>query len=274
MRPAPAPSSPWIWPITTSQKPQEWNETDRSSLITDGQNAYLVKRKQSGGVQFSRDPMNLNNKHARIYEGFVNDKVGNYRRERTVGGTDSASEHGCAALNVRLTIILGHRHPSNPQGWSGDDNQEARIYQQALFFLHRHTVRRARRLPQVSLPPFPPLTYPAAPCGSVCPYDSLLRLVSIGNSVLLSPLPPSAATVPTCVPTLWLVPLLSVKLNAQRRPSQRLSCAAARQRRRRQFKYRLMVVSLCGIEEENGCKLCCRWTVSYTHLTLPTIYSV
>lgn len=46
--------------------------TDSSA---DGQNAYLVKRKQSGGVQLSRDPMNLNNKHARIYEGFVNDKV-------------------------------------------------------------------------------------------------------------------------------------------------------------------------------------------------------
>ncbi|KAF2719623.1 ribosomal protein L28e [Polychaeton citri CBS 116435] len=35
-------------------------------------NAYLVKRKQAGGVQFSRDPLNLVNKHSRKYEGFVN----------------------------------------------------------------------------------------------------------------------------------------------------------------------------------------------------------
>lgn len=38
-------------------------------------NAYLTKRKQAGGVQFSRDPMNLTNLHSRKYEGFVNDKA-------------------------------------------------------------------------------------------------------------------------------------------------------------------------------------------------------
>ena len=32
-------------------------------------NAYLCKRKQAGGLQFSRDPMNLTNPQARV--GFV-----------------------------------------------------------------------------------------------------------------------------------------------------------------------------------------------------------
>ncbi|KAK4622036.1 putative 60S ribosomal protein L28e [Fulvia fulva] len=40
--------------------------------ITRGNNAFLVKRKQAGGVQFSRDPLNLVNKHSRKYEGYVN----------------------------------------------------------------------------------------------------------------------------------------------------------------------------------------------------------
>lgn len=47
---------------------------DRSSG-TGNQNSFLCKRKQAGGVQFSRDPYNLTNKHTRKYEGFVNDKV-------------------------------------------------------------------------------------------------------------------------------------------------------------------------------------------------------
>ncbi|KAI1483923.1 hypothetical protein K445DRAFT_72149 [Daldinia sp. EC12] len=38
-------------------------------------NSYLVKRKESGGVQFSRDPLNLTNVHSRKYAGFVNTKA-------------------------------------------------------------------------------------------------------------------------------------------------------------------------------------------------------
>ena len=38
-------------------------------------NSFLVKRKQAGGVQFSRDPMNLVNKHSRKHAGFVNNKA-------------------------------------------------------------------------------------------------------------------------------------------------------------------------------------------------------
>ncbi|OTA66684.1 ribosomal protein L28e [Hypoxylon sp. EC38] len=43
--------------------------------IVRSNNAYLVKRKESGGVQFSRDPLNLTNKHTRKHAGFVNPKA-------------------------------------------------------------------------------------------------------------------------------------------------------------------------------------------------------
>jgi hypothetical protein len=45
------------------------------STYTGNQNAFLVKSKVSGGVQFSRDPLNLTNLHSRKYAGFVNDKA-------------------------------------------------------------------------------------------------------------------------------------------------------------------------------------------------------
>jgi large subunit ribosomal protein L28e len=42
---------------------------------TGNQNAYLVKRRSGGGVMFSRDPMNLTNKHSRTHAGFINEKA-------------------------------------------------------------------------------------------------------------------------------------------------------------------------------------------------------
>ena len=43
-----------------------------TNLLAPGpNNAYLVKRKTAGGVQFSRDPLNLMNKHSRkVYYDF------------------------------------------------------------------------------------------------------------------------------------------------------------------------------------------------------------
>ncbi|KAI0155839.1 ribosomal L28e family protein [Pestalotiopsis sp. NC0098] len=43
--------------------------------IVRSNNAFLVKRKTAGGVQFSRDPFNLTNKHSRKHAGFVNEKA-------------------------------------------------------------------------------------------------------------------------------------------------------------------------------------------------------
>ncbi|UQC78100.1 ribosomal L28e family protein [Colletotrichum lupini] len=43
--------------------------------VVRAQNAFLVNRNDAGGLQLSRDPLNLVNKHSRKYAGFVNDKV-------------------------------------------------------------------------------------------------------------------------------------------------------------------------------------------------------
>ncbi|KAF2474291.1 60S ribosomal protein-like protein L28, partial [Lindgomyces ingoldianus] len=43
--------------------------------ITRGHSATLVKRKQAGGQQFSRDALNLKNQYRRKYEGMVSDKA-------------------------------------------------------------------------------------------------------------------------------------------------------------------------------------------------------
>ncbi|KAF1986007.1 ribosomal protein L28e [Aulographum hederae CBS 113979] len=43
--------------------------------ITRNYNTYLVRRPQSGGVNMSRDPLNLSNLHRRTQEGFVNDEA-------------------------------------------------------------------------------------------------------------------------------------------------------------------------------------------------------
>jgi large subunit ribosomal protein L28e len=41
-------------------------------ISTGGNNAYLTKR---NGLQLSRDPLNLTNRHSRKWEGFVNEQV-------------------------------------------------------------------------------------------------------------------------------------------------------------------------------------------------------
>ncbi|KAI0389991.1 60S ribosomal protein L28 [Xylariaceae sp. FL0594] len=43
--------------------------------IVRANNSFLVKRKAAGGVQLSRDPLNLTNKHSRKWAGFVNEKA-------------------------------------------------------------------------------------------------------------------------------------------------------------------------------------------------------
>ncbi|OKO98576.1 hypothetical protein PENSUB_9252 [Penicillium subrubescens] len=65
--------------------------------ITRNQNAYLVRRNTGGGSQFSRDPLNLVNKHSLKYAGFANNKA--------VGV--QATEDGSIAVTTKK--------PSNPQ---------------------------------------------------------------------------------------------------------------------------------------------------------------
>ncbi|KAK9476167.1 ribosomal L28e/Mak16 [Lipomyces japonicus] len=43
--------------------------------LTRANSSYLVKRKTAAGVQFSREPLNLTNKHAYKYSGVANSKA-------------------------------------------------------------------------------------------------------------------------------------------------------------------------------------------------------
>ncbi|CAM1510331.1 Fc.00g006660.m01.CDS01 [Cosmosporella sp. VM-42] len=64
--------------------------------IVRNNNSFLAKSKKNGGVQFSRDPLNLANKNSRKYAGFVNDKaVGVVPNEK--GGVTVISKKEVAA---------------------------------------------------------------------------------------------------------------------------------------------------------------------------------
>ncbi|KAK3944305.1 putative ribosomal protein l28e protein [Diplogelasinospora grovesii] len=77
--------------------------------ITRASNAFLVKRKTAGGGQFSRDPLNLTNKHSRKYAGFVNEKaVGVVPNEK--GGVQVISKKAGAhnkPASGRATVTYG-----------------------------------------------------------------------------------------------------------------------------------------------------------------------
>ena len=64
-----------IWEICSMYRPRPQQTLTDRDYLPDGRNALLCKRKMSGGVQLSRDPLNLVNKHSRKYEGFVNQTV-------------------------------------------------------------------------------------------------------------------------------------------------------------------------------------------------------
>ncbi|KAI1735537.1 ribosomal L28e family protein [Xylaria scruposa] len=68
--------------------------------IVRSNNSFLVKRKASGGVQFSRDPLNLTNKHSRKYAGFVNDKA---------IGVVPAEKNGVKVLSKKTDAV---QHPA------------------------------------------------------------------------------------------------------------------------------------------------------------------
>ncbi|KAK3202418.1 hypothetical protein GRF29_161g1151256 [Pseudopithomyces chartarum] len=64
----------------------------------------LVKRPQSGGIQFSRDPLNLKNQYSRKYEGLVDDKA---------IGVQAGSEGGVVLLTKKAG--KGHQPASHIQ---------------------------------------------------------------------------------------------------------------------------------------------------------------
>ncbi|CCU76645.1 60S ribosomal protein L28 [Blumeria hordei DH14] len=78
------------------------------------QNSFLVKRASSGGIQFSRDPLNLKNVHSRKYAGFVNDKaVGILPSEGDKGGvtlvTKKPKHSQKPASALAKTTFGGHK---------------------------------------------------------------------------------------------------------------------------------------------------------------------
>lgn len=77
------------------------HELMEDDIYTGNTNAYLCKRKQAGGVQFSRDPLNLVNKHSRKYEGYCNDQA--------IGITPDSNT--VKMITKVHTYTHPHRHP-------------------------------------------------------------------------------------------------------------------------------------------------------------------
>ncbi|KAG0648250.1 60S ribosomal [Hyphodiscus hymeniophilus] len=63
--------------------------------ITRNQNAFLVKRNTTGGIRFSKDPLNLTNTHSRKQAGFVNDKA--------IGVSPAKGDKGGVVLTTKKT---------------------------------------------------------------------------------------------------------------------------------------------------------------------------
>ncbi|KAJ5279892.1 hypothetical protein N7478_005264 [Penicillium angulare] len=62
--------------------------------ITRNQNSYLVRRNAGGGSQFSRDPLNLQNKHSFKYAGYANNKAIGVQSDENGGVTVTTKKAG------------------------------------------------------------------------------------------------------------------------------------------------------------------------------------
>jgi large subunit ribosomal protein L28e len=51
------------------------NSSDLIWQVARANSAYLVKRREAGGVQFSRDPLNVGGKYSYAQSGFANEKA-------------------------------------------------------------------------------------------------------------------------------------------------------------------------------------------------------
>lgn len=122
------------------------NDTNVSSdliwEICRSNNAYLVKRKSAGGSQFSKDPLNLMNKHSRKYDGFVNTKaIGIHSAEK--GGvtliTKRTKHQNRPTTNKHEITWAGNK--SGPKIYKGIVNYTAK--QNYRADLRREAVARA-----------------------------------------------------------------------------------------------------------------------------------
>ncbi|KAL5604689.1 hypothetical protein BROUX41_001960 [Berkeleyomyces rouxiae] len=72
--------------------------------VARNQNSYLVKRKTNGGIQLSRDPLNLTNVHSKKYAGFANEKAVGVVPAANGGVTLLTKKVSAAATPVKATI--------------------------------------------------------------------------------------------------------------------------------------------------------------------------
>ncbi|KAK4082480.1 60S ribosomal protein L28 [Purpureocillium lilacinum] len=95
--------------------------------IVRNNNSFLVKSNRNGGVQFSRDPLNLTNKNSRKHAGFVNDKaIGVVPNEK--GGVTVISKKTSAATKPAqaFTKTTYGGNKSNRTSYKAVANQAAK----------------------------------------------------------------------------------------------------------------------------------------------------
>ncbi|KAJ5476011.1 hypothetical protein N7475_001740 [Penicillium sp. IBT 31633x] len=76
--------------------------------ITRRQNSFLVNRNSGGGSQFSRDPLNLLNKHSYKYAGYANNKaIGVQATENGVAVTTKKPSNANQPAKNLVTVTYG-----------------------------------------------------------------------------------------------------------------------------------------------------------------------
>ncbi|KAK5108296.1 hypothetical protein LTR62_008611 [Meristemomyces frigidus] len=128
--------------------------------VVRNRNAYLVKRNQAGGVQFSRDPLNLLNKHSRKYAGFVNPKaIGIQADDNTVAMTTKnaskthqpARQHHVSSFSSNTGSRKLYRNVVNStakKGYRSDLRAEAVARASAIKYAQREKKERAPSKPR------------------------------------------------------------------------------------------------------------------------------
>ncbi|KAI9697909.1 MAG: hypothetical protein M1836_004261 [Candelina mexicana] len=91
-------------------------------------NSYLVKRRTGGGVQFSRDPLNLMNKHSRKYGGFVTEKsIGIQPAEKGGVTLSTKKEKSLNKPASGINKITWGPNKSNQKTYKGIVNSTAKL---------------------------------------------------------------------------------------------------------------------------------------------------
>ncbi|KAF5021113.1 hypothetical protein F66182_6855 [Fusarium sp. NRRL 66182] len=99
--------------------------------IVRNNNCFSAKSKKNGGVQFSRDPLNLLNKSSRKHAGFVNDKaLGIHAGEKgAVVVTSKKAQPNKPAENLVKTSYSGSKSNRNCRNSADRELAQTRTYQ-------------------------------------------------------------------------------------------------------------------------------------------------